>query len=94
MSPRSSLPLNVMGETDAFKVAELFKIQFKDDSPLGPSKDPPKSEQLYSDSYSRLYEVYSRLGQSGQEGHDMFYTLRIGHPLLIYMILYGQLRPL
>lgn len=39
--PRSSLFVNVTGESDTYKIAELYNIQFKVDSQIGQSKEPP-----------------------------------------------------
>lgn len=54
MTPRSSLPVNVMSVSDPFKIAELFKTQFKVDSPLGPTKDAPKLARLNQESLMRF----------------------------------------
>lgn len=54
MGPKSSLPVNVMGENDPVRIAELFKTQFKVESPLGPSKEAPNIGQLASRSHIRF----------------------------------------
>lgn len=84
MSSRSSLP--VKSESDTFKIAELFKTQFKIDSPLWPSKDPHKLEQLNLKSFTRFMasEVAAKgVTREKSPGHDLLSIEHLQHAVFI-----------